>query len=514
METKGAVDTYFAGGGTVEEMVRHARESVPECETNAQREGLAKLRRDWVYIRDIDVFLERRTGNIKTKTAFLTAVANQRARNSDGMPKPLGSLFIEDADRPEADSITFLPSEPLGITADRRYNANTGWPVKPEQGDTVLFDRLLDHVFGHLEAGKEMRRWFLSWVTHMIRNRGCKAAHGFIAVGATGTGKSILGEVIGVGLFGDEQSAELDQADLDNPFNPWVRNTLFACVNEAARSDRRAQAEQLKNLITRRRVTVNIKNQSQYSLVDHINWYLTSNSPDALYLDDDDRRWAVWEVTGRLDPELGNAISQWLGLRQIQASSETERSAMEQRVTAARAAMLYRFLHEEPIDPNYGPFTRAPENQARANMISAGRSDVDAFVQEFIEDVRLDTGKKPSASDLILPEQLAEMYDEKHKRRPANKTIISALRKCGALSLGQTRVGKQRYRLWAINRSEYWARASHDERAMAFATTIDGYYPQPKYGHVNYSEPEPQPEYPGLEEIIISFDCDSRDDKS
>jgi phage/plasmid-associated DNA primase len=155
-----------------------------------------------------------------------------------------------------------------------------------------------------------------------------------------GAGKSLLGEVIG-SLYGDNYY-ELAGKELASEFNEWADRRQFILINEVVSTGRREDADKLKVLITREHATVNRKYQPTYVIRDCSNYFLTSNHPNAVYMEDTDRRFFVLHVTGRLDENFGDRVGEW---------KKTEKG---------RAALLNHLQHV-----NLMGFWRAPRKSSR-----------------------------------------------------------------------------------------------------------------------------------------------------
>jgi hypothetical protein len=69
----------------------------------------------------------------------------------------------------------------------------------------------------------------------------------------------------------------------------WAENRQFVLGDEISGSDKRAEADMMKAMITQEEVNINIKYIPQFSIPDCVNYYFTSNHADALFLEDEDR---------------------------------------------------------------------------------------------------------------------------------------------------------------------------------------------------------------------------------
>ena len=110
----------------------------------------------------------------------------------------------------------------------------------------------------------------------------------------------------------------------------------------------------MKSLITRATVVINNKWKPIYSTPDYMNYWFTSNDSDCFYMDRQDRRLMVIEVTGR---PLGDGIYAKFGeWRDKQGGL---------------AALLYHYLKEVDC-AGFNPASRPPMTQAKQNMIERG----------------------------------------------------------------------------------------------------------------------------------------------
>src|ERR1019366_1233786 len=113
--------------------------------------------------------------------------------------------------------------------------------------------------------------------------------------GTAGGGKSLTGVVLR-GLYG-KNWVEVNQKEIHGTFNKWASNKQFVLADEISNTDRRTDADFLKSVITRKTVEINLKYVPQYTLADCANFFFTSNSADAVFVDTDDRRYFVHHLT-------------------------------------------------------------------------------------------------------------------------------------------------------------------------------------------------------------------------
>jgi hypothetical protein len=119
-------------------------------------------------------------------------------------------------------------------------------------------------------------------------------------------------------------------------------------------------------MLTQEQVLVEEKYQIPYVVEDHANYYFTSNYPDAFYVEEDDRRFFIHEVTAApLTTTWRDRYFAWL----------------EQ----GGAAALFDHLLRVSLT-GFDAFERPPLTAAKVDMIQIGVSDV----RRWIEDIKLD----------------------------------------------------------------------------------------------------------------------------
>jgi hypothetical protein len=343
--------------------------------------------------------------------------------------------------------IVFEPGEPQ-ITADNNYNLWKGWPVAPKKGDVTLFNELLDYQFAGCPA--EHRKWFVQWLAYPIQNPGAKLYSAVIFWSKDqGTGKSLLGLTIGQ-VYG-ESFESITEAELHSQFNDWQVGRQFILGEEITGSDRLAETNKLKYMVTSETVRVNKKYQAPYTVRNCANFMFNSNHPDSFTLDDRDRRYFVHEV-GKGAEKPSRA---WF--RKYDAWYRTE---------AAIAAMHWHLAHMDLT--GFDPRDPAPQTTARIEMVNASGTEADFIVRALLEnpDQFIKISETVScARDLFTLEELTRTLDPDRRYGLRNNQLYRALRKAGISPLDRTCI-KAGYnlRLWPVRNIEKWVKAKHAER--------------------------------------------------
>lgn len=352
---------------------------------------LHELNEEVLYVRDPGLVMRLETMQRISPEAFQShQFANRTVMvevpTPKGVKKEEKSLpreWIKWASRAEVEKAVYEPG------AERFHggclNIWPGWGCEPIKGDIGPWKKLLEYLFKGLPLE---RRYFEQWVACPLQNPGIKMFVAAVMWGRVqGTGKSLVGNTL-KHIYG-KNFAEIDNDKLQNRgFNAWSENKQFVLGDEVTAGEKRGTSEYLKNLITRETAEINIKYVPSFTIRDCINWYLTSNKPDAYFMEDTDRRTFVNEVVGApLPHEFYLDYIDWLKNR------------------GGPSALFHHLLH---LNLNgFNPHAPALNTKAKDAMRSMSKSALGAWVQELREvpDNVLRMG------NLILPWTLATTAD-------------------------------------------------------------------------------------------------------
>lgn len=324
-------------------------------------------------------------------------------------PVSAGAAWLRWPMRAEADKLTYAPGGARMV--DGELNIWPGWGSTPREGDVTPFLRLIDHLFTGADAGA--KEWFLRWCAYPIQHPGTKLYTAAVVWGTgQGTGKSLIGYTLGR-IYG-RNFTEISHRDLDRDFNEWAIGKQFVMGDDVTSHERRRDADHIKKLITQTSIIVNQKFVPTYEVPDVVNYYITSNHPDALFLEDDDRRFFVHEViTDALPPEFYIEYDRWY------------------KSEAGAAALHHYLLHLDLGDWN--PRARAPRTEAKARMLLNGMSDVGLWVRQLLDspDQHLRVGGVKLEADLYTSAQLLTIYDPQGRGKVGANGIARELGRAG-----------------------------------------------------------------------------------
>lgn len=423
-----------------------------ETEPYSAAAELWRLNGEVVYIRDPGLVIVLADGRKLAPKAFKEhAYANryyvEHGFDAKGQPrltkKPAATAWLAWEQRSELAQLTYAPGQPR-VTVGGAYNYWPGWACEPRRGDVRLWQDLLAYLFG-TDPERAHREWFERWLAYPLQHPGTKLYSAAVLWGATqGTGKSLIGYTM-ARVYG-ANFVEINDEDLGGSFNEWAQHKQFVLADDVTGAEyKKALMDRLKGMITRQRLRINAKYVPTYELPDCLNYYFTSQHPDAFMIDDTDRRYFVHEAPDVPQPDAWyRAYDAWY------------------KSPEGTAALFHHLLHLDlrGFDPNRSP----PVTAAKRAMIADSKSDLGAWVARLKEnaDQLLRVGTVALRSDLYTNEQLLALYDPSAARRVTANGMGRELKKAGFRqahggAVVATARGPQR--LYVVRNPGRWAHA-------------------------------------------------------
>ena len=422
--------------------------------------ALWQLNEQVLYVQDPGLIVKRSSGQKLSPFAFkdhhFAAVNHcEQEIRPDGSVSlkqvPAAKSWLTWPLRSEVGGLGYFPGKPRVIEADQphltRYNTWTGWGAEPEKGDVSLWLQLLDHLF---KGSPESREWFIRWLAYPIQHPGTKLFTYALVHGIKhGTGKSLIGYTMGK-VYG-RNFVEIKQSNLEGSFNGWTIDKQFVLADDVTGSDKRHFNDQLKKLVSQQENRVNEKFIPEYTVPDCLNWLFTSNQPDSLALEDNDRRSFIHEVPSYLDPlPEGFYMDYDCWLHSNQCGS----------------AMHHWLLNVDLGD--FNPNAPALRTAAKERMISDVRSDLGTWVRQLMQDPDhvLRVGEIPIRGDLFTNRYLLDLYDPNGTKKVTANGLGRELRRAGVPQACDGQVvpgpdGADRY--YILRNADKWLRADRKQ---------------------------------------------------
>ena len=408
----------------------------------------------YAYIRDPGLLINTRSKFKVSAAAFKDHLESgsqyqECVLRNDGSvsykPVAAAPVWLKWPLRREVLKLTYAPGDDDFVTDTKNnllFNIWPGWGVEPKKGKPKLFLDLIDHLFKGAEPGA--KEWFLCWCAYPLQNPGAKMFSSAVLHGIKhGTGKSLVGYTLGK-IYG-KNFTEINQMDLHNGFNEWAEAKQLVMGDDVTGSNKRAEADFLKKIITQREIRINPKYIPSYVVPDCINYFFTANGPDSFFLEDDDRRFFIHEVeVGPLTDEFYTKYDKWLHEDDC-------------------GAEVFHYLLNMDLK-NFNPSAAAFKTSARARMINNLQSDLASWVRLLQDnpDQILKVGKLKIKKDLFQSKELLQLYDpDGHTGTTANG-LARELSRAGFKQVYNGRPIKtdddQQGRYIAVRNCEHWAK--------------------------------------------------------
>lgn len=350
--------------------------------------------------------------------------------------------------RAELRAMTYAPGQPK-VTDDSKLNSWVGWGLEPQRGDVAPWHAMMTHFFGNDKAA---RRWFECWCAYPLQHPGVKMMTSAVIWSvAHGSGKSLIAYTL-ARIYGDN-FAELKNEDFEDPRNEWAENKQFVLGDDVTGHDSRRLSRRFMTMVTQKTIRLNPKYIPSYSIPDCINYYFTSNDPNAFYMDDDDRRFFIWEVlAGRLDIAFRDKYIAWMN-------------------GEGASALFYYLLTLDLKD--FDPFAPALVTTAKREMQHVSKSDLGSWVASLKEAPEIVLNGKLKG-DLFTAQELHMLYDPLGDKKASVNALARELTHAGFVrpldgSPVRTEAGLKR--LFAVRNGEQWRVAAPKAVAEHYSDT-------------------------------------------
>jgi len=422
-------------------------------------EPLYKLNSQVAFLYDPHAIIDKETGKLKSVREMRERFANQRVVTigRDGKPRIRGlfEVWMEWALRRDFTRMDYLPGQPreLGDT----WNRWEAWGAEAVDGDVSLWDQLMGHVFGTSQEGLKARKYFEQWAAFPIQHPGKKMHVSTVLVGRKqGTGKSLTFNILG-SVYG-RNFKEIGSEQLVSTFNEFLVDTQFVLGDEVTnREDVRRDIDKFKRMISRRTVEINAKHIRQYTIRDCVNWGLTTNHFDSIFVDDEDRRFFMWEIQGgKLPQKLKEGLVEWL---------ERGRCAAPLRWHLGRVDLT-----------GFDPTADAPGTAAKAEAKEHNKSGLELQIDQMLA-----TEVGAATSNPGWPFGKSDVWSllgiQLYLRLGGHSTRTIAsylLKQKDTASLGNITVDGIPRKVYAIRNAARWRAASHSELVKEYGRWDDG----------------------------------------
>jgi hypothetical protein len=219
----------------------------------------------------------------------------QTGTDKDGNPKytPAGKWWLEHRMRRQYRAVVLRPNEDAG---EDEYNIWQGLAVRPEPGEWPLLRRLI--VEGLAGGDERLADYIIRWSAFGVQNPGLPAEVALTFIGGKGTGKSTFGRIM-CRIFGQHGVAVAGEKSLTSNFNKHLHGCVMLLADEAVPPGNRNAAGLIKNFITDETIMVEPKGVDSFPAPNRMKVIIASNNTYVVDASDDERRYAVFNVSKR-----------------------------------------------------------------------------------------------------------------------------------------------------------------------------------------------------------------------
>lgn len=348
--------------------------------------------------------------------------------------------WIRSPDRRFHQDIVFSPGE--ATTVRNCINLWRGWPFIAKAGDVTPWTDLLEHIFS---GDREHRQWFEQWLAYPFKHPGTKMHTASVLWSARqGVGKSLIGDTVGR-LYGTHFRT-ISAAELHGAFNGWTKGCQFVLGEENAGADHRADSNKLKHLLTGGSIMINEKHQPVLEMRNVMNFLFTSNNPDAFHLDENDRRFFIWEIkANRRDDSFYARFVEW------------------RDSDVGLPALLHHLMNLNLV--GFDPKAQAPVTEAKQEMISLSRSDCERWLKDSLDEHNV---LGVFGKEIVTIDQLVAIYNHGGRARTNATALGKALRRVDSPTARRVMVNRRRCNLISLADHGKWELADNAEWEVEF----------------------------------------------
>jgi len=229
---------------------------------------------------------------------FYNRYSNQRIPNplagQRGQNKTLSIAkeWMKAPERREFSDIVFSPGQE---TPSDVYNLWSGFAVEPIQGNWNLYR---DHIKNVIAGGNNYTfKWIMSWMARIIQDPGGhRPGTSIVLRGGQGTGKGCFASIFGR-LLGRHFLQINNQHQLIGRFNSHLQNIILLFVDEGFWGGNKAGEGVIKGLVTEKHLTIENKGENAYTIDNHLNLIMASNSEWVVPSGLDERRFFTIDIS-------------------------------------------------------------------------------------------------------------------------------------------------------------------------------------------------------------------------
>lgn len=313
--------------------------------------------------------------------------------NNKTVERTLGDFWLNHPGRREYDRVVCDPAE--AHRDPRTLNLWTGFTIEPKAGEWSLFKDHLATVVCNRNEEAYTYLWY--WLARLFQFPGRRAEVAVAMRGRQGTGKSIVGRIVG-SIFGQHYVHVTHAHHLTGHFNAHLQDAVFVFADEAVAPQDKAGAAALKTLITEPRIIIDPKGRNPFTARNVVHLMLASNSSWVIPAEIDERRFLMLNVSSEHESDTPYFDAMF-----------------NQMQHGGRAAMLDELLKVDLSTWNV--HARPPNTEALDDQKKQTMSTLELWWYEKLESGQLLRGQKwlPSVSRAAVYDDYVELTSKTRK---------------------------------------------------------------------------------------------------
>lgn len=393
-----------------------------------------KLNSEVCVVRSLGKIADQETGTLMTRGVFIDVNYAHYLAPLDDKMVSVPRLWLQDPSRASVEELTYEPGHDR-IVADK-LNFWRGMGLEPSKGSVQMWLQLLEKNI----PDPELRRWVIQWMAYPLQNLGAKMTTFLHLYGPPGSGKQAILKPL-MRVYGERNAIVIGKEQVSSSFNSIYTGKQFINLDELhAGADNDKVINKLKMLVTGESVVVNTKGVPEYLIPNRANIVSTSNYPDSLRLDDDDRRACVIQFGKRGD---GMGAEFWVSYH---------RWVDEE----GGAAAVYAYLLEVDCS-TFSPTGTAPVTEAKAEVTRSTRKVDEQWVNDLWDNPDDILPPVLDGRCLFTNGELAQYaYGEDPTGvTPGKKNALGIKMHTAGFQKLELKVDGQKARFWIVRKREY-----------------------------------------------------------
>jgi hypothetical protein len=210
-------------------------------------------------------------------------------KNKSGNKIKFMKLYDETQHKIKYSKFNFEPNKKI---KDDEYNLFSGFVYDDNNNDynQEIVNIFLNHIKYICNNDEIAYEYLVNWFSHIIQNPESKTNVAIVLYSVVeGVGKNIISDIYGELLQG-YTSLFRDTNSLTDKFNGEMLGKLF-CIGDEINARAEEIANELKNIITRTKETIEFKNKDKFEVYDYKNYFFTTNNENVFKVSNSDRRY-------------------------------------------------------------------------------------------------------------------------------------------------------------------------------------------------------------------------------